>query len=95
MPPTFQADQAAGAVAMLLERSPADHRLSHFRYDLRKLRVRKLAQRIGSTRRYPLTPIACIICEALAEDPCVTKTAPVTVVRQTRFSRTEPAALSA
>ena len=95
MPPMFQAKQAASAVGTLLERSPAEYRLSHFRYDLRKLRVRKLALRIGSTRRYRLTPIGRIICEALAKDHCVTKTTPITVLRQVSFPRTEPAALSA
>jgi len=34
-----------------------DYRLSQLRYDLSKLRAKRLVERIGNTRRYRLTPV--------------------------------------
>jgi hypothetical protein len=34
-----------------------DYRLSQLRYDLSKLRVKGLVERLGTTRRYRLTPL--------------------------------------
>lgn len=65
MPSTFQTKHAAPAVATLLGRSSEDYRVTHFRYDLRKLRARHLAERIGTSRHYRLTKIGRIVCETL------------------------------
>lgn len=65
VPSTFKTNEAAPLVANLLGRSPRDYRISHFRYDFAKLRVRNLAQRIGTTRRYRLTRIGRLVCEVI------------------------------
>lgn len=92
MPPEFRTTEAAPAVGELLGRSRNGYRITHFRYDLRKLRARNLAERIGSTRRYRLTRIGRRLCECIENGrkaralkrPQVTPARPV-----------EPAALSA
>ncbi len=65
MPATFQTKDAAPTVATLLNRSPNDYRIAHFRYDLAKLRARNLAERIGTSRRYRLTDSGRVVCRAL------------------------------
>ena len=65
MPSTFHTKAAARAVAALLGRSAENYRVTHFRYDLAKLRARHLAERIGTSRRYRLTRIGRIVCEIL------------------------------
>ncbi len=65
MPSAFQTKHAAPAVATLLGRPSEDYRVTHFRYDLAKLRARQLAVRIGTSRHYRLTKIGRIICETL------------------------------
>ena len=65
MPSTFQTKPAAPAVAALLGRSSEDYRITHFRYDLAKLRARHLAERIGTSRRYRLTRNGRFVCEIL------------------------------
>ena len=65
MPSTFQTKPAAPAVAALLGRSPEDYRITHFRYDLAKLRARHLAERIRASRRYRLTRNGRFVCEIL------------------------------
>ncbi len=70
----------------------SDYRLAHCRYDLGKLRARNLAVRIGSSRRYRLTRIGRIVCEALAE--CHRSTS-VTRLRPARMPHLQRNALSA
>ncbi len=67
MPATFQTTDAAPTVATLLNRSPKDYRIRHFRYDLAKLRARNLAGRIGTSRRYRLTDSGRVVCRALTD----------------------------
>ena len=59
-PGTFVADWTAREVhARLLARhrlTEADYRLGQFRYDLGKLRAHGLVERLGTSRRYRLTP---------------------------------------
>jgi hypothetical protein len=59
-PGTFVADWTTRAVhARLLARhrlTEADYRLGQLRYDLGKLRAHGLAERLGTSRRYRLTP---------------------------------------
>ena len=59
MPSTLRTKDAALMVATLLNRTPSDYRITHFRYDLAKLRARNLAERIGTSRRYRLTHRSC------------------------------------
>ncbi|MCP4589684.1 MAG: purine-binding chemotaxis protein CheW [bacterium] len=65
MPSTFQTKCATPAVAALLGRSSEDYRVTHFRYDLAKLRARHLAERIGISRHYRLTKIGRLVCETM------------------------------
>lgn len=67
MPPEFRTLDAAPVVAAHLGRTPQEYRVSHFRYDLGKLRARHLAERIGSSRRYRLTGIGRIVCHIVAK----------------------------
>ncbi|MCH8912224.1 MAG: hypothetical protein IIA33_01525 [Planctomycetes bacterium] len=67
MPATFQTKDAAPTVATLLNRSPNDYRITHFRYDLAKLRARNLAERIGTRHRYRLTDSGRVVCRALTD----------------------------
>ena len=65
MPPTFRTTELAPVVAGLLDRTPKEYGVRHVRYDLTKLRARKLAERIGSSRRYRVTKIGDIAYRAL------------------------------
>jgi len=66
MPPTFRGKEAAPVVAALLGCSTDVYGPAHFRYDLRKFRVRNLAERIGTSLRYRLTTIGRMVCEVFA-----------------------------
>ncbi len=92
MPTTFHTKEAAPVVATLLGRSSEDYRTAHFRYDLRKLRARHLAERIGATRRYRLTRIGRVVCEALETGAVA---ADLLRARVTTPLQNQPAALSA
>ncbi len=92
MPSTFQTKRAAPVVATLLGRSAEDYRVTHFRYDLAKLRARHLAERIGTSRHYRLTKIGRIVCATL-EDRSVAADLPG--ARVSTPLRAQPSALSA
>lgn len=68
MPPTFRTTELAPVVAGLLDRTPKEYGVRHVRYDLTKLRARKLAERIGSSRRYRVTKIGDITYRTLTAD---------------------------
>jgi hypothetical protein len=68
----------------------ADYRLSQLRYDLAKLRAKALAERLGSSRRYRLTPLGVKLGAVLVKlrtrllGPLSTLAAQTTVTRPTR-----------
>ena len=64
-PPVFTTAEAAPLVAGELGTTARPYGLTHFRYDLRKLRVRHLAERLGVSRRYELTRIGRLVCKVL------------------------------
>lgn len=67
MPPIFRTKEAAPVVASLLRHPPHVYRITHFRYDLGKLRARHLAERLGVRRLYRLTGLGRIVCETFAQ----------------------------
>jgi|GEM_PF-5665357 len=65
LPGEFRAREAATLVAAELGCSTHRYRLTHFRYDLGKLRARHLAERVGRTLRYRLTHIGRSVFQAI------------------------------
>jgi hypothetical protein len=49
-------------VVEILDVSPADYKLGSLRYDLAKLRVKALVEKVSRARRYRLTPQGCALC---------------------------------